>query len=368
MENQNTIVLEIEPLEIRENNMEYHIVTGSKGGVGKTLLTLLLIARNIERGIGTLVVDLNAMNADSCALLIGDRADDKKIHIQHPAATNGAEQLGADNIIVQKTFALVDNGSVDYAVGWPSNPFTLYKPTLFADFLCTMKTACEKRIKPELGLDIQSIIIDSNYHFCNIFSQQEEHYKQYQDELKNDNIAIWFLWVYRQLDNLLKPNMDSNAKALRETAGLIEHFFKHDDNPAPFMHVITPMSLVSSQLEAHGPIFILLNAIRQANDDVIVEGLDRVGDLPKGDYINFDDWRQRLNIARTSVKVNERGRGDEIFLATLRNALKDERPMNVIPLWNYHAGLHRYTDKHSLEPVAEMRNFDIYNSFIRLMG
>jgi len=346
--------------------MEYNIVTGSKGGIGKTLLTLLLIARNLERDIGTLVIDLNAMNADSCALLIGDRPPNR-ITISHPAATDGSEQLGADNIIVHKTFSLTGNKSVDYAVGWPSNPFTLYKPTLFADLLCTIKSACETRIKEELGLEIQSVVIDTNYHFCNIFSQDDEHYNMYKEVLGKDNIIVWFLWVYRQLDNLLRAHQENDAQALRETAGLIEYFFKHEGNPAPLMHVITPMSLVTSQLEPKGAILKLINAMRQANDDVSVEGLDNADKLPKGDYIEFDNWINRLDVARVGVNL-DKARGDEIFLEMLRRAIANERPMNVLPLWNYHAGLHRYTDKHSAEPVAEIRAFEVYQSFVRLMG
>ena len=51
--------------------MEWHIITGSKGGVGKTLLTLLLLAYHLEEKTneGILVLDLNPINTDTAAIL-----------------------------------------------------------------------------------------------------------------------------------------------------------------------------------------------------------------------------------------------------------------------------------------------------------
>lgn len=340
-------------------NMEFNIVTGSKGGIGKTLTTLLILARNLELGKATLVIDLNSMNADSAILLLVNQVGEKI-----------TLSVGADAITFSETFSsLKENITANYAVGWGHNPFVLYKPTDFAEFICNIKQLVQNTLNQELNLDIQSVIIDTNYHFCNIFSQQEEHYQFYKDKFLNDSsITTWFLWVYRQLNNLLDRPDENDSVIVRQTAAKIEKFFKTDKNPA-FMHVFTPVALVSSQLEAQGTILRILNSIREANDVTINELKEVVQQQPSSSYKSFGDWLRILQQARQAVPLfgNPNNEGDT-FLETLRGAIKNNgRPINVIPLWNYHVSLDKYTDRKSPDPVAQLRKFEIYNTFFKLM-
>jgi hypothetical protein len=358
--------------------MEWHIVTGSKGGVGKTMLTLLLLARNLELGKSTLVIDLNAMNTDSSAILLEGRRATNRLVIEHEAAES-TEQLGADQIIVQKTFSLLERNLTknEYAVGWPSNPYGLYKPTLFADFMCKIKDSAAL-IQDELALNepIQSVIIDTNYHFCNLFSEDEMYYDKYKNgSLSDDQVKVWFLWVYRQLDNLIKPNQENDARVVYATAAAIEEHLAHSDNPAPFMHAFSPVALISSKPEegkAGAALFRLINAIRNNEDDTI-DGLEDIEKLPKGNFILFRDWVDRLETAR--INLERRGYHDPhgMFLNMLIEAIQIktgdhvERPMNVIPLSVYHAGLQYYTDKTAADPVSDLRDFSIYKNFFNLL-
>ncbi|RKZ73993.1 MAG: hypothetical protein DRR19_30490, partial [Candidatus Parabeggiatoa sp. nov. 1] len=118
--------------------MEWHIITGSKGGVGKTLLALLLSARTLEEDRGsTLVLDLNSMNADFSRLLFYQKEVGESISISIPAQERKNEQ-----IVLQKTFSLDKKGNpYFYVVGWPLNPFRMYDPSLFAKLLATLKNA-----------------------------------------------------------------------------------------------------------------------------------------------------------------------------------------------------------------------------------
>ena len=52
--------------------MDWHIITGSKGGIGKTLISLLLLTYylNQKKDESILVLDLNAMNTDTSTLLL----------------------------------------------------------------------------------------------------------------------------------------------------------------------------------------------------------------------------------------------------------------------------------------------------------
>jgi hypothetical protein len=365
------------------NDLEWNIVTGSKGGVGKTMLTLLLLIRNLELGKSTLVIDLNAMNTDSSAILLEERRRDRRIVIEHETATASAlvEQVGANQIIVQRTFSsLEQNQQRDYyAVGWPSNPYGLYKPALFADFLGTIKKNAA-RIQAELDMPaLESVIIDTNYHFCNIFSNDEEYYKEYQEGiLKNDSIKVWFLWVYRQLDNLIKANEEGDAKAVYATAGTMEAYLKRADNPTPFMHVFTPVALVSSKKDesagAGAALIKLINAIRSEDDDTI-QGLEEVERLPKGNPISFRDWVDRLETARLNLQRQGNKDPHSLFLNMLINASQVqnrennfERPQNVIPLSVYHAALQYYTDRTANDPISELKEFSLYKNFARLLG
>jgi hypothetical protein len=382
--------------------MEWHIITSSKGGVGKTLLTMLLAARNIETDKTTLVLDLNAMNADSSALLIEGVEDEgilqKKILIAHPNANKNTEQLGAENITIHKLYSCLQTQEgkklitkdIPCAVGWPSNPFGLYKPTLFADFICTIKEAINTRIKDELGLKVESVIIDTNYHFCNIFAQnagqgpeqQTDYYQKYQENLEGDNVTVWFLWVYRQLDSLIRDKEESR-KILLSADQIERHFSRqNDDIFSPIMHVVTPISLLTSQAlpqqqeekgedEKDGFYYRLLNALRSPKNEknICVDGLENADLLPRGNYKPFREWVTELATLRRELKIfgDEREHEGNIFLSLLRQILKNERPMNVIPLWDYHIELQRYTDKFSTDPLAYIREYEIYTTFKKLL-
>lgn len=104
--------------------MQWHIITGSKGGVGKTLLTLLLLEYYLERkpDEGVLVLDLNAINTDTSAMLLYNKKEFSK---PIPMGLENRER-----IILQKTFSLnQDHEFCYFGVGWPADPFTLYERT-----------------------------------------------------------------------------------------------------------------------------------------------------------------------------------------------------------------------------------------------
>ncbi len=361
--------------------MEWHIVTGSKGGVGKTLLTLMILARHLAREQSSaLALDFNAMNADASAILLDSRRRDRTIIIDHDAAKN-TELFGADKIVVQKTFTslrrTLRTERKNYAIGWPSNQFSLYPPTLFADLLCTIKDST-KRIEEKLKLpELGSVIIDTNYHFCNIFSHDEKYYESYKKMLDDgDSITVWFMWVYRQLENLLKPGSEGDAKIVFATASAIEEHFMQN-NSAPFQHVFSPVALISSELEKtqdSSAIFKFLNAKKRDEKNISINELEKMAKLPKGDYIYFQDWVEELEVARNDLLSGGHDDIHSFFLDMLINAIpqgsekEETRPMNVIPLAFYHADLQYYTDSINSDPVSNMKNFDIYKNFLDLLG
>jgi len=374
--------------------MEWHIMTSSKGGIGKTLLALLLLAHFLEKESqartlensqqgSTLVLDLNGMNADSSAILTFKKKLGEEVIIQLNEKLVPVPD--AEQIILHKTYSYDDNGKrCFYAVGGPLNPFGLYNPQLFAELLSKIKENA-KAIAAQLELPpLQRVIIDTNCHFCNIFSQRGDDYKLYtEDTLKNDSINIWFLWVYRQLSKLIdKKKDDKEYTIVVQTAKAIEknlssHFCQNGGvNLTPFIHVFNPVVLASSQANEHknkGVWVSIINAITQ-NKDYTIDSLKEVEQFKPGACLQFDVLLDKLEAAL--VRVGPRPDDDPhvLFLDVLVEAIQhqftdssEEYPMNVIPLSVYESTLQGYTDKERYDAVSKLRELDIYKNFSQFL-
>ena len=359
--------------------MEWHIITGSKGGVGKTLLALLISAHSLDNDNGTtLVLDLNSMNADFSRLLFYQKEVGESVAVAIPAQERRNEQ-----IVLQKTFSLGDTDNpYYYVVGWPLNPFRMYDPSLFAKLLSTIKTSVAPIIEERLELPpLQTVIIDTNYHFCNIFSEQDIQYTEYTEgALHGDSITLWFMWVYRQLENLIRLKYN-DATVIKLTAAAIERNLKNSSCvTTPFMHVFGPMTLISSkpkEEEQRIGSFIartIYKAITQ-NEDVHIDDLEQLEELAVGQGVNFSNWLKRLEIAHIAAEKDGDPRHhflDVLIKATRApakdNPSEDERPKNVIPLSVYHKELQYYTDGNYRDVISELRHFDVYNNFSKLIS
>jgi len=367
--------------------MNWHVITSSKGGIGKTLLALLLLAHHLEdedkkQQGSTLLVDLNGMNADSAAILLYQaKIGDSIFTPLKKYDGNGGADIGRQ-FIFQKTFSFSGDQSRDYVVAYPRNPYELYDHNRFADLLYTIKMSAME-IANKLGVEpLEHVIIDTNYHFCNIFGQKGEHYKTYDQLFKNDNIVVWFLWVYRQLDKLFNSN-EHEITVFKQTAIAIEDFFQSKTNQAPLMHVFNPGALVSSPpdeinkgvLDGIVDGFFDFIAGKKQKDYAFEELRDLINKLPVGDYINFGELNKILIMASPR---DERFNGDpffvllDILLGVIKiwnkdNSLSKERPMNIIPLSIYQHGLQYYTDKKRKDPISSLKEFNIYKNFKELM-
>jgi len=356
--------------------MEWHIITGSKGGVGKTLLALLLSAHALKENSGSLLVlDLNSMNADFSRLLFYQKEVGEPISISIPAQERKNEQ-----IVLQKTFSLNEkNIPYDYVVGWPLNPFRMYEPSLFAKLLSTIKNATAD-IQERLDLPpLDTVIIDTNYHFCNIFSEQDINYHEYTEgALQGESITIWFLWVYRQLENLIRFKYN-DATVMKLTAAAIERNLKsHYCRKSPFMHVFGPATLISSKPQEadHSISSVIAKRIYQAltkNKDVHIDELEELENLSPNDGVNFNEWLKRLEIAHIAAEKDGDPRHHflDILIRATRvpardNPTLEQRPLNVLPMSVYHNELQYYTDGNYRDVIFQLRHFEIYDNFCKL--
>jgi cellulose biosynthesis protein BcsQ len=349
--------------------MEWHIITGSKGGVGKTLLTLLLLAYHLEEKTneGILVLDLNAVNTDTAAILRYGSNFAETIDIT-------LNTLEPRIITLQNVSYKVYSQQNPFAVGCTVNPFLLYKHDDFAGLLFRIK-AHAKIIADELGISpLQHVIIDTNYHFCNLFPLQDEQYHKYKESCADDHFNIWFLWVYRQLKKILDKR-DSEIDTIIKTAGAIERTFKQ--NMGPIIHTYTPLGLLPTDSKKGSIFGFGKENLPNRNEDYVIDELRKLEGLEKvGRYIRFNQWIKRLQNAQRDVlhqaKIDDKDT-HRLFSATLYEAVQELAeeeflPINIFPFSIYQPALEGYTDRERDNTVAQLRELDTYKNFKKLLN
>ncbi len=355
--------------------MEWHIITGSKGGVGKTLLTLLLLAYHLEEKTneGILVLDLNAMNTDTTAILCYGSHFAKNMDI----TLNTSESR---IITLQNVSYKLYSQQNPFTVGWTANPFLLYKYDDFADLLSGIKKYA-KKIEDELGISpLKHVIIDTNYHFCNLFPPQDEQFdRSYKESCADDHFNIWFLWVYRQLKKFLdKGKRDSEIDTIIKTAAAIERTFKYlKPNMGPIIHTYTPLGLLPTDSKKGGFLGFGKENPPDRNEDYVIDELMKLEKLEKvGRYMNFNEWIKQLQDAQKHVldqAIIDPKDTHRLFSAILYEAVqelaKDEfLPINIFPLSIYQPTLEGYTDRERDNTVAQLKNLDTYKNFKKLLN
>jgi len=366
--------------------MKWHIITGSKGGVGKTLLSLLLLADCLEeekrKAGSTLILDMNGMNTDSSAIVLYKTIAKPKSTTIDLETNITLYHQDADSINFQTAYADDSQGQAqEYIVGFPANPFVLMNPQLFADFLKTI-TANAEKIENELNLSspLRYVIIDTNYHFCNLFAQDDEFYinNYKQGILQGEVINIWFLWVYRQFEKLVTYN-NTETDTIRQTAHFIEKYLKgsycqQGDISTPLIHVFTPSSLMISPEQGNWNKVILQSlGLKKNQEYYVVPEFEILENFEIGECIDFNNWVTHLNQAYNAIleKLNEES--VILFPKALVEAVKrsssgdEQRPQNIIPLSVHEDSLEHYTDKERPNAVARLRRLEIYKHLIKLL-
>jgi hypothetical protein len=343
-------------------------------------LTLLLLADYLEKKQdgSVLMLDLNGMNTDSTSILLYEKLIGKPV--AKSLQMDIKSQIGGKQIIFQRTYSTIIAGQQRYyVVGYPLNPFVLYNPDLFANLLTNIKGLIPEIQKElELPQPLKYIFIDTNYHFCNLFGQDDSHYKVYQkgEKLGDENIKIWFLWVYRQLEKLVRDKGSDEAFLVRTTANMIEKHLGIEQEQvdcAPFKHVFSPEALVTSRSPQKG----LLTSLRKLYDamlgqkDFVIPEFETLESKGKGRNICFEQWVEQLQVAYSTLTnkiVEERAL---LFLPVLIEAIEklapEQRPENIIPISVYHPSLQQYTDKNRGDVIAMVRKMKVYKHFSKLL-
>jgi len=348
--------------------MEWHIVTASKGGVGKTLITLLLLAYHLDKDpdTSTLVIDLNAMNTDTSAMLLMGRKGINK-------TTFITSRLG------KKLLELRATTDGQLIVACPTDPFVFYGRGLFAELVTAIKEQINSEIIADLNVkSLQRVIIDTNYHFCNLFPPENDDYnrnswQQMQTALKDDNLNVWFIWVYRQLKKIILGGTDE-TEIVVETAKALEKVFPPKaQKMGPLIHTYAPVGLLPTDTDV-GFLAKLFAGSRLPvfGEDFSIPELKKLENMPEvGQYLRFPQWYRKLEkVYLNIVDPNRAIDTHQLFAKVLYESIKNDEdilPINVFPISLYEAALAGYTDKERQNMIAGLRQLDVFKNFKKLL-
>jgi len=352
--------------------MNWHIITGSKGGSGKTLLSLMLT--NYSRMQGeVLVLDLNGMNAD-ISRLIANHATSRDLSVN----------------LDMGEFRLEKPEGESYIVGWPKDAFTLLNIQDFQQFFLQVRERIIPKILSELSFGINTVIIDTNYHFCNIFPNRlrtysEEPFSSF-GQNGSDNLFIWFLWTYRQLKNILEASDNashprySDVRTLMERAVFIENGIKNRVlGNSPFVHVFNPFSF-GQLLSLQEGFFTKLVASWMMNQGAVtrilpLEKLHRLRLNQLSGSIEFNAFITTLkNIRKQLLGSNRKfSSSQDLFVSLLEeyaNMRKEQGcPRNLIPLFIFQKDMIGYTENDYKDLLNGLNEVTLYkNNFAPACG
>lgn len=398
--------------------MEFHLVTGSKGGAGKTLLSLMMLARSLDKqrtgeGEYTLIVDLNNMNVDFSRLLL--KTGNGRPH-DHTKA-------GADVVLAGKNFGFsLVTGFNDkkFVVAQPRNPFETHTHKEFEKFILSLnlRASNKKLVSGETtevnwmkelfgrygiqGGSISRIIIDTNYHFATLFPMNKALICK---EFKLINIKIWFLWVYAQVEAIFpalglevidheeSENEEFNeSRVVLDTSRAIESTF----NNTPFRHVISTIAMLplEKDKERRKNVFealknVTINLARfgfndkrsslninpQQDGKEVIQGIKDVITATAINNTSFRDWIVSLNtqferIGTTDIYTDTHLRFAEMIVGCFPQGT---RIKNVYPFATYDPKLDSYTDKNNEDLncgsyLLDLKSLDIYTEFTTMLN
>jgi len=344
--------------------MEWHIVTSSKGGGGKTLIALLLLAYYLEEDpdTSTLVVDLNAMNTDTAAMLLtGGVGVHEKTFVTLELSKNVLELRATAN--------------PQLLVAYPADPFVFYGRDIFAELITRIREKADNRMITRLNAKpLRRVIIDTNCHFCNLFPSKIEDYdahswQQLQNSLKEDDLNVWFIWVYRQLRKIILGGTDETAIVV-ETARTLEKIFPPKAKKmGPLIHTYSPVGLLPTDTDVS--FFAKLFAgsrLPVFGEDFSIPELKKLENMPEvGQYLRFLQWLRKLEMAYLNiVDQNRTIDTHQLFAKVIYESIKNDEdvlPINVFPISLYEAAVAGYTDKERQNMIAGLWQLDVFKNF-----
>ena len=256
----------------------------------------------------------------------------------------------------------------EYVILWPADPYDMlcgYKN--FFKFLDALYQKIQNK-KFYNGFVPDTIIIDTNFHFGNIFTDEIKRYKEY--NVFNDdsqNFKIWFLWVFKQVHSLINMDVDTGEiiddkcfglgrNVLMQIAKTLE---SQDDGTKPLpcysdsslIHIFNTPTLI----KPCSPGWFKENKVASEATKVLEKFIDKQQKIDgNASCIRFD--RLVLNIEKFAKKVIDEGVNlddkeevdiHDLFLRILEKYVDSLKicPKNIITIPKHEPDLLNYTDK-----------------------
>jgi hypothetical protein len=335
--------------KMAEKEIKWHIITSGKGGVGKTLLSLFLVTHYVHDGTMPLVIDLNGVNTD-LKRLISERDDLFQDGREPPHL---AIPVGDSTLVIVRV-----SGRFPYLLGWITNSYQMYTPDTFIKFLSSLRNALPSEVEKTFEVGIKTVIIDTNYHFCNILPKEDSDYSSF-SYWKTDRFFIWFIWVYRQIYNCYQQRLpqegfyeqthfNADVNIMLRTAGTFERIVNANAKGTPFVHVINPMSLTESS-----PIQELLKVLKGINVRQVPE-LQRLAELESNsNNLPFKDLVDKM------VQAQTRAGAKQEFSDMLKQVDFPTRPKNLFTFYTFEGDI----AKQGVQDIREIEDLEVYKTF-----
>lgn len=269
------------------------IVTGYKGGVGKTLTSLALTIDSIRRNATTLALDMNANNPNLTEILTNLYSDDYKI--------NELKYL-------RWRFPIDDTNKQLIAIK-PLSP--IWSEKNFWDFINSL-------IKYEINSAV-NIITDTHFSIAHLFPE-EIHQTDTIIEKEKINIETYFIW------NLASPDKKYELNAITNTIRNMEKSFKNSYKSSNQIHIFNPH-------EAKSPRTFFSRALKK-------EWVKRM-ELRKGKVISIDTLTKLIsdtNIEfdyKTEIEPSKLFEVWENFFQNILDLTKGYCCFNILPIFEF---------------------------------
>jgi len=380
--------------------INYHIITGSKGGVGKSLLSLMRLKFALdtagEDGSRSLVIiiDLNNMNTDIRRSLDGyfSKGDQQLEVIEFGGISEICPTCGGkipniareENSIELRKTTYFEGNRHSLVVGYLTNPFLILGSNEFSQVLKHTREYAEEQCGKHNYTKVE-IIVDTNFHFCNLFSddRQANSYSLYKQVVEKTTTSIYFLWTFNQFCSVISRNGHNSIdedEILKNTVNTVLE--KLGDN-IRFVHVYTPVALIDSKPRPGDRMMRTIFQGLFGNNTVIpIVGLIGVIDesrnrpiMKRLPNINFDDWIKSLSNSfdgQVRDEANEGNSNRSNFILALADSFKAQNyPCNVIIFANFEKALEGYTDgdtDSAANILTKLGGTESYSDFRKLNG
>lgn len=335
---------------------ELHIISGGKGGVGKTLCSLSATLTYLQQHEQVLAIDLNYHNADFSSLLrpLTNNVDyplgDSGFSIT-TFKSSGNKKSNSDSYLVYPT----PGGRVFGRLPWEGG-LGVYRQ------LETILQKISMGLPGVIGSDFRPeyCIVDTGLHLSNLNPQaKREDYSRKKisqfSKLTSYDLKIWFIWTVAMFDR--PDEHEASRKSLRELAEISVGDGKWFNERQNFIHVVNPHVLV--------PPNKILSFFPE--DEVEISSMKSLGKARVVPSITFTSFYSRVGTAITAYDGEDREKYFELIAESIgrpeisnSNTSKWERPLNVFPISVYKRSLAGYTDNFEQKDKYNME--DMINS------